>query len=115
MSSVSGTNEVGVKRQKHKNGVFCKNILIGIQNSAPLCFTARQAEGGILCAWFHFGHDLAEPILPRHFRTGLLTGYVDLFLRPELDIYKDMLHSYIVEFKYVKRYNRHPLTPTPRF
>lgn len=30
------------------------------------------------------------------------TGYVDLFLRPELDIYKDMLHSYIVEFKYVK-------------
>ena len=29
-------------------------------------------------------------------------GYVDVFLRPELDIYKDMLHSYIIEFKYVK-------------
>ena len=29
-------------------------------------------------------------------------GYVDLFLRPELEIYKDMQHSYIVEFKYLK-------------
>ena len=29
-------------------------------------------------------------------------GYVDLFLRPELDIFKDMSHSYIVEFKYAK-------------
>ena len=29
-------------------------------------------------------------------------GYIDLFLRPELEIYKDMRHSYIVEFKYAK-------------
>ena len=29
-------------------------------------------------------------------------GYVDLYLRPELEIYKDMRHSYIVEFKYAK-------------
>lgn len=29
-------------------------------------------------------------------------GYVDLFLHPLLDIYKDMLHSYIIELKYAK-------------
>ena len=29
-------------------------------------------------------------------------GYVDLFLHPLLDIYKDMRHSYIIELKYAK-------------
>ena len=29
-------------------------------------------------------------------------GYVDLFLHPLLDIYKDMSHSYIIELKYAK-------------
>lgn len=29
-------------------------------------------------------------------------GYADLFLMPLLDIYKDMLHSYIIELKYAK-------------
>ena len=29
-------------------------------------------------------------------------GYVDLFLHPLLDIYKDMLHSYVIELKYAK-------------
>ena len=29
-------------------------------------------------------------------------GYIDMFLRPELEIYKDMRHNYIVEFKYAK-------------
>ena len=68
---------------------------------------------------FVHGFTLAMTSLNRFYRAiseqDCSTGYVDLFLRPELDIYKDMLHSYIVEFKYVKRYNRHPLTPTPRF
>ena len=27
---------------------------------------------------------------------------MDLFLRPELEIYKDMRHSYIIELKYAK-------------
>ena len=29
-------------------------------------------------------------------------GYADIFMFPLLDIYKDMLHSYIIELKYVK-------------
>ena len=29
-------------------------------------------------------------------------GYADIFLCPLLDIYSDMLHSYIVELKYAK-------------
>lgn len=29
-------------------------------------------------------------------------GYADIFLMPLLDIYTDMLHSYVVELKYVK-------------
>ena len=29
-------------------------------------------------------------------------GYIDLFLHPLLDIYKDMSHSYIIELKYAK-------------
>jgi len=29
-------------------------------------------------------------------------GYVNLFLHPLLDIYKDMSHSYIIELKYAK-------------
>lgn len=29
-------------------------------------------------------------------------GYVDLFLHPLLDIYKDISHSYIIELKYAK-------------
>lgn len=29
-------------------------------------------------------------------------GYADIFLMPLLDIYKDMLHSYIIELKYAK-------------
>lgn len=29
-------------------------------------------------------------------------GYIDLFLHPLLDIYKDMSHSYIIELKYTK-------------
>ena len=30
-------------------------------------------------------------------------GYVDLFLYPLLDIYRDMKHSYVIELKYAKR------------
>ena len=55
---------------------------------------------------FVHGFTLAMTSLNRFYRAiseqDCPTGYVDLFLRPELDIYKDMLHSYIVEFKYVK-------------
>ena len=29
-------------------------------------------------------------------------GYADIFMFPLLDIYKDMLHSYIIELKYAK-------------
>ena len=29
-------------------------------------------------------------------------GYVNLFLHPLLDIYKDISHSYIIELKYAK-------------
>ena len=29
-------------------------------------------------------------------------GYADIFMLPLLDIYRDMLHSYIIELKYAK-------------
>ena len=55
---------------------------------------------------FVHGFTLAMTSLNRFYRAiseqECQQGYVDLFLRPELDIYKDMLHSYIIEFKYVK-------------
>lgn len=55
---------------------------------------------------FVHGFTLATTALNRFYRAvseqECQQGYVDLFLRPELDIYKDMRHSYIVEFKYAK-------------
>ena len=55
---------------------------------------------------FVHGFTLAMTSLNRFYRAiseqECQQGYVDIFLRPELDIYKDMLHSYIIEFKYVK-------------
>jgi len=55
---------------------------------------------------FVHGFTLAMTSLNRFFRPvseqECQQGYVDIFLRPELDIYKDMRHCYIVEFKYAK-------------
>ena len=55
---------------------------------------------------FVHGFTLAMTALNRFYRPvseqECQQGYVDLFLRPELEIYKDMRHSYIVEFKYAK-------------
>ena len=55
---------------------------------------------------FVHGFTLAMTALSRFFRPvseqECQQGYVDIFLRPELEIYKDMRHSYIVEFKYAK-------------
>lgn len=55
---------------------------------------------------FVHGFTLAMTSLNRFYRPiseqECQQGYVDLFLRPELDIYKDMQHSYVVEFKYAK-------------
>lgn len=55
---------------------------------------------------FVHGFTLAMTSLNRFYRAiseqDCPTGFIDLFLRPELDIYKDMQHCYIVEFKYVK-------------
>jgi len=55
---------------------------------------------------FVHGFTLAMTSLSRFFRPvseqECQQGYIDLFLRPELEIYKDMRHSYIVEFKYAK-------------
>lgn len=55
---------------------------------------------------FVHGFTLAMTALNRFYRPvseqECQQGYVDLYLRPELEIYKDMRHSYIVEFKYAK-------------
>lgn len=55
---------------------------------------------------FVHGFTLAMTSLNRFYRAisekECQQGYADLFLKPEIDIYKDMLHSYIVEFKYAK-------------
>ena len=55
---------------------------------------------------FVHGFTLAMTSLNRFYRAvsekECQQGYVDLFLKPEIDIYKDMVHSYIVEFKYAK-------------
>ena len=55
---------------------------------------------------FVHGFTLAMTSLNRFYRPvseqECQQGYVDLFLRPELDIYKDMRHSYIIELKYAK-------------
>lgn len=55
---------------------------------------------------FVHGFTLAMASLNRFYRPvseqDCQQGYVDLFLRPELEIYKDMRHSYIIELKYAK-------------
>lgn len=55
---------------------------------------------------FVHGFTLAMASLNRFYRPvseqECQQGYVDLFLRPELEIYKDMRHSYIIELKYAK-------------
>ena len=55
---------------------------------------------------FVHGFTLAMTSLNRFYRPvseqECQQGYVDLFLRPELEIYKDMRHSYIIELKYAK-------------
>ena len=55
---------------------------------------------------FVHGFTLAMTSLNRFYRPvseqDCQQGYVDLFLRPELEIYKDMRHSYIIELKYAK-------------
>ena len=67
---------------------------------------------------FVHGFTLAMTSLNRFYRAiseqDIPTGYLDLFLRPELDIYKDMLHSYIIEFKYVKMSEPDSLVETKR-
>lgn len=56
--------------------------------------------------FFVHGFTLAMTSLNRFYRPvseqDCQQGYVDIFLRPELEIYKDMRHSYIVELKYAK-------------
>ena len=53
--------------------------------------------------------ELKQPVYVKPNLTCLLytskdsqEGYVNLFLHPLLDIYKDMSHSYIIELKYAK-------------
>jgi hypothetical protein len=56
---------------------------------------------------FVHGFSLAMTSLNAFFRpiseTDSGQGYADIFLRPNLDIYADIKHSYIIEYKYVKR------------
>ncbi len=56
--------------------------------------------------FFVHGFTLAMTAQNRFYRPiseqDTQAGYVDIFLRPMLEIYSDMKHSYIVELKYAK-------------
>ena len=56
--------------------------------------------------FFVHGFTLAMTCLNQYYRpiseADTQEGYADIFLCPLLDIYNDMLHSYIVELKYAK-------------
>ena len=56
--------------------------------------------------YFVHGFTLAMTCQNKFYRpiseTDTQAGYADIFLMPLLDIYSDMLHSYIIELKYAK-------------
>jgi hypothetical protein len=66
--------------------------------------STRDAQKGE--AFVH-GFTLAMTALSNYYRpvseTDAGRGYADIFLSPQKDIYIDMKHSYLIEFKYVKR------------
>lgn len=56
--------------------------------------------------FFVHGFTLAMTCQNRFYRpiseSDTQEGYADIFMLPLLDIYRDMLHSYIIELKYAK-------------
>lgn len=65
----------------------------------PRSGTSRKVN---ICSWFYSCHDRTKSFYRPVSEKDSQEGYIDLFLHPLLDIYKDMSHSYIIELKYAK-------------
>lgn len=82
------------------NGNLTLNTLPDACTVMPRSRTSRKVN--ILFMVFTLAITAQNPFYRPVSEKDSQEGYVNLFLHPLLDIYKDMSHSYIIELKYAK-------------